>query len=130
MSSQGWWKTIWKDEKPYNVEFQGVDWLDNDSDGDGIPDGLDDQDHDDVNNIQETVGQRALKPSLYGIRSRDIWIQPYNPCLPNYHSRTCAKHPPSPDKSFPPFDDKTPTPLPTLPYGGDTEPQLHWPIDW
>ena len=37
---------------------------------------------------------------------------------------------PRPDKSFPPFDDKTPIPLPTLPYGGDTEPQLHWPIDW
>src|SRR3954454_8950851 len=48
MSSQAWWKTIWKDEKPYSVEFQGVDWLDNDSDGDGIPDGQDDQDHDDV----------------------------------------------------------------------------------
>ena len=80
---------------PTTTPYPGVDWLDNDSDGDGVADGDDDQDHDDVNNVQETVGQRALKPSLYGIRSRDIWIQPYNPCLPNYRSRTCAKHPPS-----------------------------------
>ena len=128
-----WWTDTYKQEKPYGTPYPGVDWLDSDSDGDGVLDGDDDQDHDDVNNVQETVGARVgTRPSvaLYGIRSRDIWIQPYNPCLPNYRSRTCSKHPPAADKSWPPFDSGTPFPLPTLPYGGDTEPQLHWPIDW
>jgi hypothetical protein len=124
-----WWIGIWKTEKAYAVQYSGVDWLDNDSDGDGVADGDDDQDHDDVSNVQETTGAR-VGTGLYGIRSVDIWIQPYNPCLPNWRSRTCSKHPPSPELSWPPFDDKTPVPLPTLPYGGDTEPQLHWPIDW
>jgi hypothetical protein len=127
-----WWTGIFKEEKPYAIQYPGVDWLDPDSDGDGIPDGLDDQDHDDVNNIQETVGARTGGPALFGLRSVDIWIQPYNPCLPNYRSRTCSKHPPPPGASWPPFDDATYThgPLPALPYGGDVDPALHWPIDW
>jgi hypothetical protein len=126
-----WWTKIWKDEKPYTVAYPELDWLDPDTDGDGIPDGQDDQDHDDVTNIQETVGDRAVPASdFFGLRARDVWIQPYNPCLPNYRSRSCAKHPPPPDESFPPFDTKTASPLPQLPYGGDTEPALHWPIDW
>ena len=124
-----WWGQIWKDERAYGVKYPGVDWLDGDSDGDSVPDGSDDQDHDDFSNIQEIVGARTGTP-LYGLRSVDIWIQPYNPCLPNWRSRTCSKHPPPPEKSWPPFDDLTPGPLPALPYGGDVDPQLHWPIDW
>src|SRR4051794_24809680 len=54
-----WWTAIWKEEKPYGVQYPGVDWLDNDSDGDTIPDGADDQDHDDWSNIQETIGDRV-----------------------------------------------------------------------
>ncbi len=122
-----WWNDFWSGEKAYSPEYPGVDWLDADSDGDGVADGADDQDHDDWSNLQETIGARVGTP-LYGIRSRDIWIQPYNPCLPDWRSRTCSKHPPK--DSWPPFDSATPKPLPTLPYGGDTEPALHWPIDW
>lgn len=125
-----WWTTFFPDEKPYVPEFPGVDWLDPDSDGDGVADGADDQDHDDFNNIQETVGSRSGSGNLYGLRTNDWWTQPYNPCLPNPRSRTCSKHPPAPDKSWPPFDDKTPRPLPVLPYGGDSDPALHWPWDW
>ena len=132
----GWWKEVWDKELPYGVEYPGVDWLDGDSDGDGIADGADDQDHDDFDNVQETVGARTrgvndlLQPELYGLRTNDWWIQPYNPCLPNPRSRTCSKHPPTPNKSWPPYDDKTPRPFPSLPYGGDSDPALHWPIDW
>jgi hypothetical protein len=125
--TSGWWSKIWKDEKPYTTPYPEVDWLDPDTDGDGIPDGDDDQDHDDVTNVRETTGSRAVPFFGFG---RDVWVQPYNPCLPNYRSRSCSKHPPPPDNSFPPFDDKTPGPLPQLPYGGDTEPALHWPMDW
>jgi IPT/TIG domain len=124
-----WWTEIYKEEKPYTTPYPALDWLDGDTDGDTVPDGDDDQDHDDVNNVQETIGGR-VGTGLYGIRSRDIFIHPYNPCLPNWRSRTCSKHPPIPNKSYPPFDENTPQPLPTLPYGGDVDPQLHWPIDW
>jgi hypothetical protein len=128
----GWWTAIWKDEKPYATPYPEVDWLDSDSDGDSVLDGDDDQDHDDFSNIQELVGQRAgaSPPGFFGLRANDWWVQPYNPCLPNWRSRTCAKHPPPPDSSYPPFDEATTQPLPALPYGGDTEPALHWPIDW
>lgn len=127
-----WWTKVFKDEKPYTTPYPELDWLDGDTDGDSVLDGDDDQDHDDFNNVQELVGARVgqAPPGLYGLRTRDVWIQPYNPCLPNWRSRTCSKHPPLSSESFPPFDDQTPQPLPALPYGGDTEPALHWPIDW
>ena len=126
-----WWSTIWKDEKPYWTPYPELDWLDPDSDGDTVLDGDDDQDHDDFTNIRETVGGRLGDTApFHGLWTRDVWIQPYNPCLPNWRSRSCVKHPPGPSESFPPFDDETPQPLPALPVAGDTEPVLHWPPDW
>jgi hypothetical protein len=130
-----WWTQIWKTEKPYIPEYPGLDWLDPDSDGDTVPDGADDQDHDDFNNIQETIGYRARGTDkdgivhLYGLRPHDWWVQPYNPCLPNPHSRTCSKHPPPPDVSWPPFDNSMVFPEPHLPHPGDTDPALWWPED-
>jgi hypothetical protein len=130
-----WWTTFWPEEKPFRIEYPGVDWLDADSDGDGITDGADDQDHDDINNIQETIGFRARGTDkdgnvlLYGLRNHDWWIQPYNPCLPNPHSRTCPKHFPPPEETWPPYDDKTPRPFPPLPHAGDSDPALWWPED-
>jgi hypothetical protein len=67
------------------------------SDGDGINDGADDQDFDGWSNVDE------LSPATYR-------VQPFNPCLPDYTSRTCSKHPPIED-SYPPFD----APLPPAP---------------
>lgn len=106
-----WWSINpeTKDQKLYNPSYPGVDWLDPDSDGDGLVDGLDDQDHDGWTNMSE-------------ISLRPYWVNPYNPCLPNWQSPTCSLHPPPPESSWPPFDDKTPQPLPA--------PPLHWPIDW
>ena len=42
-------------ENAYPVAYAGTDMLNSDSDGDGIPDGLDDQDHDGLSNIFELV---------------------------------------------------------------------------
>ena len=106
-----WWTANpeTKDQKLYSPAYPGVDWLDQDTDGDGVVDGLDDQDHDGWNNMSEV----SLRP---------YWVNPYNPCLPDWQSPTCSLHPPPPDQSWPPFDNKTPRPLPA--------PPLHWPIDW
>jgi hypothetical protein len=52
------------------------DWLDPDSDGDGITDGADDQDHDDLSNLTELANG----------------TNPVNPCEPSPESRTCQEH--------------------------------------
>jgi hypothetical protein len=91
LSGQGWWSAIYESEKPYLVTFAGTDWLDPDTDGDGLIDGLDDQDHDGYNNIQETFRDQS-----------GLWVNPFNPCLPNWKSPTCSLHPP-PKESWPPF---------------------------
>lgn len=85
----GWWPAVVKQEKPYPIAYAATDWLDRDSDGDGLADGADDVDHDGWSNAAE------LDRGPY-------WVQPFNPCLPDWRSRTCALHPPI-DDSFPPF---------------------------
>jgi hypothetical protein len=91
-----WWlaNPETKAQKLYAIAYPGVDWLD--------------PDHDGWNNMSEV----SLRP---------YWVNPYNPCLPDWKSPSCSLHPPPPDQSWPPFD-KTPQPLPP--------PPLHWPIDW
>ncbi len=98
LSSPEWWTSLWKDERPFTVPWKGTDWLDGDTDGDGLKDGADDQDHDGWAN------QDDYQRTTY-------WVQPFNPCLPDYRSPTCPLHPPKPEESYPPFDDKTPKPL-------------------
>jgi hypothetical protein len=91
LSGQAWWTSIYETEKPYAVSFTGTDWLDPDTNGDGRPDGLDDQDHDGYNNIQESSRAQS-----------GLWVNPFNPCLPDWKSPTCSLHPP-PKDSWPPF---------------------------
>jgi len=91
LSGQGWWTNIYETEKAYGVSFTGTDWLDPDTDGDGLVDGLDDQDHDGYNNITETSRDQS-----------SLWVNPFNPCLPDWKSPTCSLHPP-PKDSWPPF---------------------------
>jgi hypothetical protein len=86
----GWWQIPYKQEKLYSPEYPGVDWLDQDSDGDGVIDGLDDQDHDGWNNMSE-------------VSRTTYWVNPYNPCLPDWKSPTCSLHPPPPENAWPPF---------------------------
>ena len=63
--------------QPWDPQFPGAvrpDMFDWDTDGDGVPDGPDDQDHDDVSNIDEV--------------RHGTWAM--NPCDP-YVSRTCPR---------------------------------------
>ena len=89
LSSQSWWVAVYKDEKPYPVPYLGTDWLDPDTDGDGLVDGLDDVDHDGYNNMAE-------------VSRGPYWVQAFNPCLPDWKSPTCSLHPPV-DNPWPPF---------------------------
>ena len=40
-------------EPPYLITYAGIDLVDPDTDGDGVRDGADDQDHDDIPNVME-----------------------------------------------------------------------------
>lgn len=93
---QAWWKGIvWSvkphsagpyTEPPYTARvFNDLDPTNADTDGDGIPDGADDQDNDGWTNFAEMQISRADS----GYR-----VNPYNPCLPDPHSITCSRHPP------------------------------------
>jgi hypothetical protein len=95
-----WWAAYFKTERPYTEPYAGTSAIDSDSDGDGLLDGADDQDHDLWTNADE----------LYRSTYR---VQPFNPCLPDYDSPTCSNHPPI-DDPYPPFD-KPNQPLPASP---------------
>ena len=95
-----WWKVAYDGshgplEKPYPVSFSGTSFVDPDTDGDGIPDGADDNDHDGLSNLQEI--QRAanwhdtyVSDTHDGMPSPDPWarVNPFNPCKP-IDSDTC-----------------------------------------
>src|SRR5262249_13142385 len=94
--------------------YAGTSAYDADSDGDGILDGADDQDFDDIPNIMELsrnmAGNRPRQAncdsnglSQDGLAPSTTWVQPFNPCLPDRHSRTCPRHPII-GSTYPPFD--------------------------
>jgi hypothetical protein len=109
--TQSWWKSFdWKFkphgpvstsvvtylEPVYDLRaFSDPDPVDADSDGDGIPDGADDQDNDGWSNFIEM--QLARWRSGYR-------VQPFNPCLPDPHARTCGRWYPLDGSRFPPYD--------------------------
>jgi hypothetical protein len=86
-----WWQAIFSAEKPFTLTYLQTDWLDPDTDGDTLPDGLDDVDHDGYANASELDRD--------GSRT---WVQPFNPCLPDPQSLTCPLHPPV-GNPYPPF---------------------------
>ena len=97
-----WWVAFWDTEKPYTITYLKTDWLDRDTDGDGLVDGPDDVDHDGYANADE-------------VHRGSFWVNPFNPCLPDFRSRSCSLHPPIKD-SYPPFrpDDIQPGEQPPL----------------
>ena len=104
LSGQAWWSTAYPNEKPFPVAYAGLDWLDPDTDGDGLKDGADDIDHDGWTNAQEQFRTQYV-------------VQPFNPCLPDPKSPTCPLHP---DGSYAPFTPGymtpgEPIPLPSSP---------------
>ncbi len=88
-----WWAAEFANETPFagapgTQVMSGVSATDPDSNGNGVPDGADDQDHDGFTNLQELDRRTAT----FG--SANLWVNPYNPCLPDPRSRTCTLHPP------------------------------------
>jgi hypothetical protein len=130
----GYWAACYAMEKPFGVPYAGPKVDDNDSDGDGVLDGADDQDHDDIPNIMElsrwaASGHDDSQPGspcrvkagiVYdqtdlnndgkpdnpnAIHPNDYGrVNPFNPCLPATNSRTCTVHP-GISGAAAPFDD-------------------------
>lgn len=104
-SSVSWWAANYTTEDPFtNVVWSGTSWLDGDTDGDGLYDGMDDQDHDDYWNAEERIrgSQEWDKDKIATGVHTGLWVQPFNPCLPNPDSRTCPDFLP-PGGSWAPF---------------------------
>ncbi len=96
-------------ETRYPITYAGTDAWDKDSDGDGLIDGLDDQDHDGLSNQYEVERPwnwgdvkdkdgNVISFGTYvsvGHAGTNPWarVQPFNPCKPVY-SKTCHTHPP------------------------------------
>jgi hypothetical protein len=121
--TQNWWtKGPYKEEKPYSWRtFADPSPTDSDSDGDGVLDGADDQDVDGYDNYTEM--EFHLRKGLF--------VQPFNPCLPDPYALTCSRYLPLEAGSvYPPFDEKhvgwlgsvipLTWSLPTAPLSGET----------
>ncbi len=104
-----YWDGCYSIEASFGIDYQGTDVTDADSDGDGVRDGADDQDHDDIPNVMELSrlaasglwdAEHECKP-LDGLPTPpatnhpDAYgrVNPFNPCLPAELSRTCTLHP-------------------------------------
>jgi hypothetical protein len=101
----GYWAGCYTAETPYQVPYAGTSLVNPDSDGDGVLDGADDQDHDDIPNIAE-MSRNAASPLpghaiVKGCDSQGAVkltpdagrVNPFNPCLPNINARSCTRHP-------------------------------------
>ncbi|MFP5371603.1 MAG: IPT/TIG domain-containing protein [Actinomycetes bacterium] len=114
MSSQGWWNSLYSKETPYYRAGAGTSLDVADSDKDGVRDGMDDQDEDDIPNLWEcsrtAAGNRVFDPmnplpdppNPFPVKGH---VNPFNPCLPHTKSRTCNRNP-SLDSPWAPFNAK------------------------
>ena len=95
LSSPDWWATA-TGEPAFQSAYVGTDWLDADSDSDGTVDGLDDQDYDDFLNVEELYRGTPVrdKDNAWTQVNTGLWVNPFNPCLPAYESRTCPTYMP------------------------------------
>ena len=106
LMGRDWWSQMYNLETPYYIDYAGTDMTDADTDGDGVRDGADDQDHDGVPNMMEVSRFMAANtPSTsYPFDSRPpkadppshpavSFVNPFNPCLPSVTSATCNRHP-------------------------------------
>jgi hypothetical protein len=122
--TQNWWSNgPYKDEPAYSWRaFADLSPVDPDSDGDTVPDGADDQDVDGYDNYTEMELAR---------RDSGLFVNPYNPCLPDPYAITCSRYLPLDGTVYAPWDDKQYSdylgskvpltwPAPTAPVSGDT----------
>jgi hypothetical protein len=101
LSSPGWWNGIYGNsantcghpvESPYPVSnFSGLNFVDPDTDGDGIKDGPDDIDHDGYSNHVEMIRPADWCTTYVstafsgGANPNPVArVQPFNPCKPTY----------------------------------------------
>jgi hypothetical protein len=106
-----YWSGCYSGEAAFGVPYAGTNIVDPDTDGDGVRDGADDQDHDDLSNLAEMSRNAANgHPIVNGCNSKDAVeyvgqgrVNPFNPCLPDTAARTCSRHPGLGDAA--PFDD-------------------------
>jgi len=96
--TQAWWTAVYGSERKYFWRaFADMNAIDPDSDGDGVLDGADDQDVDGTDNYTEME---------LGRRWSGMFVQPFNPCLPNPYALTCSRYVPvTSGDVYPPFDD-------------------------
>jgi len=97
LSGQSWWSKFYDTEPSYRTAalFLGTDWLDSDTDGDGLVDGQDDQDYDGYDNAFEASASRE----------NGYWTNPFNPCIPDPTVDICSPYIDSkPDSAWPPFN--------------------------
>lgn len=78
--------------------YEGLNFVDPDTDGDGLKDGADDIDHDGLTNLQEAGrGQNWCNTYVSNLHKQGTdplaRVQPFNPCKPIY-SDACHTHPP------------------------------------
>ena len=114
------WKSCYAKEPQFlGIEFSATNYANADSDGDGIRDGADDEDRDDVPNLMELSRWRASGIDDSDDRIKDVfsgnggrpcqldpdqdlelpnhpdafgWVHVFNPCLPDRDSRSCPRN--------------------------------------
>ena len=96
--TQGWWTATYKKtEKVYPLTYAGVSMTDPDTDGDGVLDGADDEDHDGLSNQFEVARPWDWFTTYVSVSHPGsnpyARVQPYNPCKPVF-SEACHRHPP------------------------------------
>jgi hypothetical protein len=110
-----WWAGVFISEPSFSghpdqgaMMMTDLSLTDPDTDGDGVPDGQDDQDQDGYTNLAEIDRHYAI------VGGKNLWVNPFNPCLPDPTSRTCTLHPPhgSPWAPFGPEGGVPPGPYP------------------
>jgi hypothetical protein len=98
----GYWGGCYAGEVPYTVPYGGTNIVDQDTDGDGVRDGADDQDHDDYPNVTEMSRNAASGHRIATVCDSEGAVElapdagrvnPFNPCLPDTRARTCTRHP-------------------------------------
>jgi hypothetical protein len=113
MGNASWWTSKYTREHPFHITYEGTSPVDADSDGDGVRDGADDQDHDDIPNLMELSRNmatgRAFDDPKTDKNSGDPSqpkgrVNPFNPCLPDTGSRTCPTYIPFGPEVWAPFD--------------------------
>jgi hypothetical protein len=112
----GYWTACYEKEAPFAIPYAGTEVTDFDSDNDGVRDGADDADHDDVPNMMELSRMAAsvapgrpfghndtdgahckpaegLDPKVPNHPDDYGKVQPFDSCDPAWWSRTCDRHP-------------------------------------